>query len=174
MSRPPATQPARSPAPSPRQPHRPRQHLSGRAGRAGPAPPSPAWCLRKYGLACYSPAQIRRAYDLAPLYARGLDGRGRTIVIVNSFGSPTIRHDLRVFDTAFGLPGRRRSGCCSPSAGCRATTRGTRTWWTRPVRRPPMEAAHALVKGRAIAFMERRKARVAAAELQAGPQQAMR
>lgn len=71
----------------------------------GPAPPSSAWCLRKYGLACYSPEQIQRAYDLPPLYARGLDGRGRTIVVVDSFGSPTIRHDLRVFDTAFGLPG---------------------------------------------------------------------
>jgi subtilase family serine protease len=72
---------------------------------AGPAPPSSAWCLRKYGLACYSPGQIQRAYDLPSLYARGLDGRGRTIVIVDSFGSPTIRHDLRVFDTACGLPG---------------------------------------------------------------------
>ncbi len=75
------------------------------AGIAAPAPPSSAWCLRKYGLACYSPGQVQRAYDLPSLYARGLDGRGRTIVIVDSFGSPTIRHDLRVFDTAFGLPG---------------------------------------------------------------------
>ena len=75
------------------------------AGIAGPAPPSSARCLRKYGLACYSPGQIQRAYDLPSLYARGLDGRGRTIVVVDSFGSPTIRHDLRVFDTAFGLPG---------------------------------------------------------------------
>ena len=72
---------------------------------AGPAPPSSARCLRKYDLACYSPGQIQRAYDLPSLYARGLDGRGRTIVVVDSFGSPTIRHDLRVFDTAFGLPG---------------------------------------------------------------------
>ena len=77
----------------------------GPAGIAGPAPPSSARCLRKYGLACYSPGQIQRAYDLPALYARGLDGRGRTIVVVDSFGSPTIRHDLRVFDTAFGLPG---------------------------------------------------------------------
>ena len=59
----------------------------------------------RYGLACYSPQQIQRAYDLPALYARGLTGRGRTIVIVDSFGSPTIRHDLRVFDSGFGLPG---------------------------------------------------------------------
>jgi subtilase family serine protease len=70
-----------------------------------PAPPATASCQASYGLACYSPRQIQRAYDLPSLYARGLDGRGRTIVIVDSFGSPTIRHDLRVFDSAFGLPG---------------------------------------------------------------------
>jgi subtilase family serine protease len=70
-----------------------------------PAPPATASCQSSYGLACYSPRQIQRAYDLPSLYARGLDGPGRTIVIVDSFGSPTIRHDLRVFDSAFGLPG---------------------------------------------------------------------
>ncbi len=69
-----------------------------------PSPPSSGWCLRVHGLACYSPRQIQRAYDLPSLYAAGLDGRGRTIVIVDSFGSPTIRHDLRVFDQGTGLP----------------------------------------------------------------------
>jgi len=70
-----------------------------------PAPPASARCQKSYGLACYSARQVQSAYDLPPLYARGLDGRGRTIVIVDSFGSPTIRHDLRVFDRGFGLPG---------------------------------------------------------------------
>ena len=70
-----------------------------------PAPPASAWCQQRYSLACYSPQQIERAYDLPALYARGLNGRGRTIVIVDSFGSPTIRHDLRVFDSGFRLPG---------------------------------------------------------------------
>ncbi len=69
-----------------------------------PAPPALAWCRQKYGLACYTPRQMQLAYDLSPLYARGLDGRGRTIAIVDSFGSPTIRHDLEVFDAGFGLP----------------------------------------------------------------------
>src|ERR1022692_2307575 len=67
-------------------------------------PPTSAQCMKKLGIACYSPLQVERAYDLAPLYARGLDGKDRTIVIVDPFGSPTIRHDLRVFDRAFGLP----------------------------------------------------------------------
>jgi subtilase family serine protease len=67
-------------------------------------PPTSAECMKALGIACYSPQQVERAYDLPPLYARGLDGRGRTIVIVDPFGSPTLRHDLRVFDRAFGLP----------------------------------------------------------------------
>ena len=78
---------------------------SSPARAPSPAPPPSAWCQHRYGLACYSPQQIQRAYDLPALYARGLTGRGRTIVIVDSFGSPTIRHDLRVFDSGFGLPG---------------------------------------------------------------------
>ncbi|MGH9304362.1 MAG: S53 family peptidase [Acidimicrobiales bacterium] len=40
---------------------------------------------------------------MRPLYAKGDTGRGETIVIVDSFGSPTIRHDLRAFDSGFGL-----------------------------------------------------------------------
>jgi subtilase family serine protease len=72
---------------------------------AGDGPPTSAECLASYGIPCYSPPQIEQAYDLPPLYARGLTGQGRTIVIVDPYGSPTIRHDLDVFDDAFGLPG---------------------------------------------------------------------
>ncbi len=53
--------------------------------------------------ACYQPFQLRDAYNLGRLYAKGINGRGETIVIVDSFGSPTIRHDLATFDKAFGL-----------------------------------------------------------------------
>ena len=38
------------------------------------------------------------------MYASGVTGKGTTIVIVDSFGSPTIRNDLSVFDRTFGLP----------------------------------------------------------------------
>lgn len=74
------------------------------AGRGSAAPPASARCRAESGLACYSPLQVERAYDLLPLYARGLDGRGTTIVIVDSYGSPTLRHDLQVFDKGCGLP----------------------------------------------------------------------
>ncbi len=51
-----------------------------------------------------TPQQIRRAYNVGPLLAKGIDGKGQTIVIVDSFGSPTIARDLAAFDAAFGLP----------------------------------------------------------------------
>jgi subtilase family serine protease len=52
----------------------------------------------------YTPAQIRAAYFLNPLLSAGVDGKGQSIVIVDSFGSPTIAHDLAVFDQRFNLP----------------------------------------------------------------------
>jgi subtilase family serine protease len=73
-------------------------------GRAQASPPTTADCEKAYKVACYQPAQIRRAYGLPAVYASGVTGRGTTIVIVDSFGSPTIRNDLRVFDRTFGLP----------------------------------------------------------------------
>ncbi len=51
----------------------------------------------------YTPAQIRAAYFVNPLLRAGIDGKGQSIVVVDSFGSPTIRHDLAVFDRRFGL-----------------------------------------------------------------------
>src|SRR6266545_301799 len=61
------------------------------------APPNVGQCEAIYRLACYSPDQLRRAYDVLPLHEAGRDGTGQTIAIVDSFGSPTIEHDLRVF-----------------------------------------------------------------------------
>jgi subtilase family serine protease len=68
------------------------------------APPTTAQCEADFHVACYDPAQIQRAYDLGPLYAKGYTGAGKTIMIVDSFGSTTVRHDLAVFDAAFHLP----------------------------------------------------------------------
>ncbi len=74
------------------------------AGRVQARPPTTADCQKLYKVACYEPTQIQRAYGLPSLYASGVTGRGTTIVIVDSFGSPTIRKDLQVFDKTFGLP----------------------------------------------------------------------
>jgi subtilase family serine protease len=67
-------------------------------------PYTTAICRSVLRISCYDPNQIRQAYDLAPLSAEGLNGSGRTIAIVDSFGSPTIQHDLDVWDANYGLP----------------------------------------------------------------------
>ena len=70
----------------------------------GTAPPTTADCLATLEISCYAPSQLQTAYDLKPLYAKGLTGKGKTIVLVDSFGSPTIAQDLHQFDSDFGLP----------------------------------------------------------------------
>jgi subtilase family serine protease len=67
-------------------------------------PPTTASCKAQFHFACYRPGQIQQAYGLPKLYAHGTDGAGQTIVIVDPFGSPTIRRDLSTFDRGFGLP----------------------------------------------------------------------
>jgi subtilase family serine protease len=75
-----------------------------RMGRAHDQPQTTAQCEQLYSIACYTPAQIQQAYDLPVLYGEGITGKGSTIVIVDSYGSPTIRHDLSVFDSTVDLP----------------------------------------------------------------------
>ena len=83
---------------------RPGAIRAGQARDTDAGPFTTAECEQAYKVACYGPAQIRQAYDLPALYAAGVTGRGTTIVIVDSYGSPTIRNDLAVFDQAYGLP----------------------------------------------------------------------
>jgi subtilase family serine protease len=56
------------------------------------------------GARCYQASQIQNAYNVTPLLNRGINGTGKTIVIIDAFGSPTIGSDLQVFDAAMGLP----------------------------------------------------------------------
>ena len=53
---------------------------------------------------CYTPTQIYAAYNLNPLYSEGVYGNGETIVVVDSYGSPTALSDLQTFSSTFGLP----------------------------------------------------------------------
>src|SRR5271163_1661867 len=67
-------------------------------------PPTTAQCEAQYGFACYQVFQLQRAYDEIPLFSKGIEGRGETIVIVDAFGSPSIADDLATFDAGMGLP----------------------------------------------------------------------
>ena len=79
------------------------------------APLTTAACEKDFSIACYGPAQVRRAYGLPALYAKGVTGRGATIVIVDSYGSPTIRNDLAAFDRAYRLPAPPKFGIIRPA-----------------------------------------------------------
>src|ERR1041385_2895536 len=70
---------------------------------AGETTPTNADC-ESVGRTCFAPQAIQSAYNVGPLYAAGFDGTGVTIAIVDSWGSDTMAHDLRVFNDAFGLP----------------------------------------------------------------------
>lgn len=66
--------------------------------------PTDAYCRANYGAACYSPQEMRTAYGLNGLIDAGMVGAGQTIVIIDSYGSPTLAADLAAFDAAYGLP----------------------------------------------------------------------
>jgi len=73
---------------------------NSKAGVSPNAFPPPSFCVANFGLACYTPALIRTAYNVP----NSLDGSGQTIVIVDAYGSPTVESDLHTFDQAMGLP----------------------------------------------------------------------
>ncbi len=98
-------------APSTRRSHgadlvlRPQVRAEGFFETATPLrPPTERYCATVFGILCYGPTQLQTNYDEQPLFREGLDGRGETIVIVDSYGAPTIRRDLTVFDRSYGLP----------------------------------------------------------------------
>jgi subtilase family serine protease len=53
---------------------------------------------------CYTSQELLNAYGIQRVQNAGIQGKGQTIVIIDSFGDPTLADDLNVFDTTFGLP----------------------------------------------------------------------
>jgi subtilase family serine protease len=53
---------------------------------------------------CYTPNQIRAHYGLGPLTPDTMDGDGQTIVLVDSYGSPTAEADVNFFAQTFHGP----------------------------------------------------------------------
>ena len=67
-------------------------------------PPTTMECQALFQINCYDPAQVEQAYNLTSLYNRGVTGKGRTIALIDVFGSPTIDADLTEFDNFLGMP----------------------------------------------------------------------
>src|SRR5579859_7409844 len=116
-------------------------------------PLSTSDCVAQIGIHCYSPLQYRNAYNLNPLYAKGVTGKGRTIVIVDSFGSPTIQHDLEAFDAQWGIPNTTvqvvQAGTIPPFD----PTDDTMVGWAQETTLD-VEYAHAIAPGAHIVLVE--------------------
>jgi subtilase family serine protease len=67
-------------------------------------PPTTQECQSLLQINCYDPAQVEQAYNLTSLYNRGVTGKGRTIALIDVYGSPTVDADLTEFDNFLGMP----------------------------------------------------------------------
>lgn len=56
------------------------------------------------GIHCYNPSEFMEAYGIDRLHRMGLTGKGQTIILLDSLGSPTMQADLDKFSDTFGLP----------------------------------------------------------------------
>ncbi len=57
-----------------------------------------------YTEATITPTQLQQVYNATGLYAKGDEGQGQTVGLLDFYGSPTISTDLSAYDRAFGLP----------------------------------------------------------------------
>jgi subtilase family serine protease len=121
-------------------------------GHFGAAPPTTAQCEADFGIACYGPIQYEKAYDMNPLYRAGLTGAGKTIVIVDSFGSPTIKNDLNTFDAAYGLPGPPSFNVITPDGPVNQNDPDAPGWGVETSL--DVEYAHAMAPGANLLLVE--------------------
>jgi subtilase family serine protease len=128
--------------------------IRGLVSTRADSPPTDEYCRVNFGSPCYSPQEIRTAYGVDKLIDAGFVGAGQTIVIIDSYGSPTIAADLAAFDAGYGLPDPPSFTVLSPL--------GTVPW--NPTLYPDqpswagettldVEWAHALAPGAAIVLL---------------------
>src|SRR5260370_34570983 len=71
----------------------------------GPTPPSDVACrAMRSRRPCDSPQEMRLAYGLTDLVNDGFTGKGQSIVIIDSFRTPSIAEDLHVFHASYARP----------------------------------------------------------------------
>ena len=124
-------------------------------GAARAKPPTTGECEQSLSIACYTADQVRTAYQLPAVYAKGVTGKGVTIVIEDSYGSPTIKGDLATFDRQFGYPAPPKISVIAPIgkvAKFNAHNANMTGWaWETSL---DVEYAHALAPGASIELVE--------------------
>jgi subtilase family serine protease len=78
---------------------------------------------------CQGPDQIRAAYGFDQLLNNNVNGAGRTIVIIDAYGSDTIQSDLASQDSYFGLPAPPAFNIIYPDGTPDPTTPSNRAGW---------------------------------------------
>jgi subtilase family serine protease len=128
--------------------------------------PTSSQCIAAIGIACYDPQDIRNQYDFNPEYTAGNDGSGQTIVIFDSFGSPTIQQDLSYFDSTYGIQAppsfkiyRPEGNVTYPYQGASAKKISANKNWATEVNwgyetTLDVEWSHAMAPGANIALVE--------------------
>jgi subtilase family serine protease len=124
-----------------------------RETRTGPS--DTQQCQHALRIDCYNPAQLQQAYDLPVLYARGITGRGVTIVIVDPYGSPTIVSDLRTFDSTEAIPAPPSLRIIRPAGRVPSFNPGSKamTGWASETTLD-VEYAHTIAPGARILLVE--------------------
>jgi kumamolisin len=112
----------------------------------GMAPPrlTEAQSAQQARAAGYKPAQLVSAYNVSPLFTRGITGTGQTIAFIEIDGIST--QDLSVFNQSFGLPPARLS-VYIPTRATQALAPGTEATLD-------VEYAHALAPGARLRVYE--------------------
>jgi subtilase family serine protease len=116
-------------------------------------PPTEAQCVAAFTVPCYDPAQMETAYNEQPLFAHGITGRGQTIVIVDSFGSPTIESDLATFDATFHLPAPPSFQIIQPAGPVGPYNPSTMSGWAGETTLD-VEWSHSIAPGASILLVE--------------------
>lgn len=98
----------------------------------------------------YTAGQVAAHYGLDQVFARGLTGKGQTIVIVDAFGSPTIQADANAFSQAMGLPALHENNFQIVFPGGQPTT--TDSGWATETTLD-VEWAHAVAPGAKIVLV---------------------
>ncbi|HME18699.1 MAG TPA: protease pro-enzyme activation domain-containing protein, partial [Nitrososphaerales archaeon] len=94
----------------------------------------------------FSPKLLQRVYNASSLYSLGFNGSGKTIGILDFYGSPSIASDLKAFDKRFGFPDANFSiipiGPYDPNLGAY-------TSWSTEIS-IDVEMSHAMAPGAAV------------------------
>ncbi|WP_329578903.1 S53 family peptidase [Kitasatospora sp. NBC_01250] len=117
------------------------------------SPLTPSQCQAQLQSLCYGATQLEQAYNEHPLFDRGINGAGRTIVIVDSYGSPTIQHDLDVYSKQFGIPSTNVQVVKWGSVPTFDPTDSDMTGWAEETT-IDVDMAHAMAPGAKIVLVE--------------------